>query len=325
MNESTLVLDLSYADDLEDDFKSEGFTDASRENRDKTLGQAGDEGRTDVQQEPNALSYYLKDIRKIHLLTFQEEQVLGKRIQDGDQDARKAMIEANLRLVVAIGKKYLNRGLSFADIIEEGNIGLIKAVDKFQYQRGLKFSTYAVWWIRQAILRAIANKVRTIRLPVQVFSMVNTYHQTIRRLTQILGRQPTADEVAQSMKVSIKKVQVLSQIVNDTYSLDTLTSDNDDARSQRYMRDDKSMPFTDVIETESEQANVNEWLVLLDAKERKIIEQRYGLNGEEHQTLEGIAKHFGLTKERVRQIQERALQKLRKLSDGDGIPTEKAA
>src|SRR5512135_796730 len=168
----------------------------------------------------DTIKLYLKEIRKSPLLTFAEEQALAKRSQEGDAEARAKMIESNLRLVVAIGKRYINRGLPFSDIIEEGNLGLIRAVEKFEYKRGFKFSTYASWWIRQSIERAIANQVRIIRLPVHVAELANAYARTVRKLTQQLGREPFNEEVAKKMRVSISRVRALSQVTRETYSLD---------------------------------------------------------------------------------------------------------
>jgi len=316
MNTSTLEHELAYDDALEEGMEHEVHADVAQEEQGFTFKQRDRADHDHASQEPDVLSYYLKDIRGKHLLTFDEEQTLGKRIAAGDQEARQAMIEANLRLVVAVGKRYMNRGLPFADIIEEGNLGLIRAVDKFEYQRGLKFSTYAVWWIRQAIVRAIANKSRIIRVPVQVSSMVNTYHATIRHLNQILGREAATEEIAKAMNVSAAKVRTLSRVISETYSLDTLSGDNDDMKSQRYLKDETNMPSAYALDGGDMQENINEWLALLGKKERKIIEQRYGLNEEDRLTLEGIGKEFGLTKERVRQIQDHALQKLRMLNIG---------
>jgi RNA polymerase primary sigma factor len=268
--------------------------------------------------EPDPLSYYLKDIRSKRLLTFSEEQALGKRIAEGDQNARQALIEGNLRLVVAVAKKYVSRGMPFSDLIEEGNLGLIRAVDKFQYQRGLKFSTYAVWWIRQAIERGIVNKSRIIRLPVQISSQVYAYTQAIRNLSQVFGREPTISEIADKLRVSIAKVRILSQIVRETYSLDTLVRD-DDIPKVHYLKDEKNMEPSEIVDDMVRQKYVNDWLAKLGEKERRIIELRYGFSEQNHQTLDSIGKAYGMTKERVRQIQSHALQKLRKLTVTAGI------
>jgi RNA polymerase primary sigma factor/RNA polymerase nonessential primary-like sigma factor len=185
----------------------------------------------------DAIKYYLKEIRKTPLLTFDQEQALAKKIDQGDQEARAGMIEANLRLVVAIGKKYINRGLPFSDIIEEGNLGLIRAVEKFQYQRGFKFSTYASWWIKQSIERAIVNQTRTIRLPVHIAEIVNSYMRATRQLTQKLGRDPSIDEVAKKMKVTVDKVRSISQVVRETYSLDMLIGDQEEDTLKDVLQD----------------------------------------------------------------------------------------
>jgi RNA polymerase nonessential primary-like sigma factor len=265
----------------------------------------------------DAIKYYLKDIRKFPLLTFKEEQSLGKRIAEGDQDARRSMIEANLRLVVAIGKKYINHGLSFSDIIEEGNIGLVRAVDKFQYSRGFKFSTYAVWWIRQAIQRAIVNKASTIRLPIHVSHKVQTYHTAVRHLTQQLGREPTIEEIANKMNLHADKVRVLSQIHQETNSLDVLIGDNEDITLKDLVADETSRLSFDTADEIISHKYINEWLVQLGENERRVIELRYGLGDNDSLTLGAVGKELGLTRERVRQIQENALKKLRDMASAE--------
>src|SRR5512143_2336608 len=206
-------------------------TDEENEEKEEKLRSAEDSSGTARESEGagqkglDAIKYYLKEIRKTPLLTFEQEQDLAKKIEQGDQNARAKMIEANLRLVVAIGKKYINRGLPFSDIIEEGNLGLIRAVEKFQYQRGFKFSTYASWWIKQSIERAIVNQTRTIRLPVHIAEIVNSYMRATRQLTQKLGRDPSVEEIAKKMKVTVDKVRSISQVVRETYSLDMLIRD----------------------------------------------------------------------------------------------------
>lgn len=262
----------------------------------------------------DAVKYYLKDIRSMSLLTFEEEQALGKRIAEGDQAARTEMIEANLRLVVAIGKKYINRGLPFADIIEEGNIGLIKAVEKFQYERGFKFSTYAVWWIRQSIERAIVNQARVIRLPVHVAGMVHAYASTVRQLTQELGHDPAIEDIAGKMGVTAERARNLSQVLRETYSLDMLIGDHEDDTLQNVLRDVNAVSPESATDDLRRRKHIDEWLSELGDAERKVIELRFGLDNENPRTLDSIGKELKITRERVRQIQEQALKKLKAIT-----------
>jgi len=259
----------------------------------------------------DAIKYYLKEIRKTPLLTFEQEQELAKRIEKGDQEARAKMIEANLRLVVAIGKKYINRGLQFSDIIEEGNLGLIRAVEKFQYERGFKFSTYASWWIKQSIERAIVNQTRTIRLPVHIAEIVNTYTRATRQLTQALGRDPSIEEIAKKMKTTIEKVRGISQVVRETYSLDMLIGDQEEDTLKDILQDNNALSPATVSDEIRRREHIDEWLNQLSVSERKVIEMRFGLVDGEPRTLDNIGKEFGITRERVRQIETQALNKLR--------------
>jgi RNA polymerase nonessential primary-like sigma factor len=259
----------------------------------------------------DAIKYYLKEIRKTPLLTFEQEQELAKRIEKGDLEARAKMIEANLRLVVAIGKKYINRGLQFSDIIEEGNLGLIRAVEKFQYERGFKFSTYASWWIKQSIERAIVNQTRTIRLPVHIAEIVNTYTRAMRQLTQSLGREPSIEEIAKKMKSTVEKVRSISQVVRETYSLDMLIGDQEEDTLKDILQDNNALSPATVSDEIRRREHIDEWLNQLSVSERKVIEMRFGLVDGEPRTLDNIGKEFGITRERVRQIETQALNKLR--------------
>ncbi len=262
---------------------------------------------------PDVIRYYLRDIRKTRLLTFEEEQKLAKRVGQGDEEARARMIEANLRLVIVIGKRYINRGLPFPDIIEEGNFGLIRAVDKFQYQRGFRFSTYAWWWIKQSIERAIVNQVRIIRLPVHVSEVVNKYTRITKKLTHQLGREPDTEEIAAKMKISADKVRAVSQVVRDAYSLETPISDQEGDTLKDVLSDDNEPSPLNSYDDGRRQKHINEWLSQLPATERKVIELRYGLNSKEPRTLVHIGKQFGLTRERIRQIESEAIKKLKSL------------
>jgi RNA polymerase sigma factor RpoS len=270
----------------------------------------------------DAIKYYLKEIRKTPLLTFEQEQELAKRIEQGDQEARAKMIESNLRLVVAIGKKYINRGLQFSDIIEEGNLGLIRAVEKFQYQRGFKFSTYASWWIKQSIERAIVNQTRTIRLPVHIAEIVNAYLRTTRQLTQSLGRDPSVEEIAKKMKVTVDKVRSISQVVRETYSLDMLIGDQEEDTLKDILQDNNAVSPASFSDEIRRREHIDDWLQQLSVSERKVIEMRFGLTDGETKTLDAIGKEFGITRERVRQIETQALNKLRVITKKKKIDLE---
>ncbi len=270
----------------------------------------------------DAIKYYLKEIRKTPLLTFEQEQELAKRIAEGDQAARARMIESNLRLVVAIGKKYINRGLPFSDIIEEGNLGLIRAVEKFQYQRGFKFSTYASWWIKQSIERAIVNQTRTIRLPVHIAEIVNAYTRATRQLTQKLGREPVVEEIAKKMRVTIEKVRSISQVVRETYSLDMLIGDQEEDTLKDILQDTNSLSPASVSDDIRRREHIDDWLKQLSVSEKKVVEMRFGLNDGEPMTLDSIGKEFGITRERVRQIETQALNKLRAITKRKKIDLE---
>jgi len=303
----------TYSDELEE-------KDAQEKLNQKDEQGGDNEGSS--QKGLDAIKYYLKEIRKTPLLTFDQEQALAKKIDQGDQEARAGMIEANLRLVVAIGKKYINRGLPFSDIIEEGNLGLIRAVEKFQYQRGFKFSTYASWWIKQSIERAIVNQTRTIRLPVHIAEIVNSYMRATRQLTQKLGRDPSIDEVAKKMKVTVDKVRSISQVVRETYSLDMLIGDQEEDTLKDVLQDVNAISPASVSDDIRRREHIDEWLKQLSVSEKKVVEMRFGLIDGDPMTLDSIGKEFGITRERVRQIETQALSKLRAITKRKKIDLE---
>lgn len=270
----------------------------------------------------DSVNCYLKEIRKSPLLTFADEQELGKRISEGDMEAREKMIEANLRLVVAIAKKYVNRGLAFSDIIAEGNLGLIRAVEKFDYRKGFKLSTYASWWIRQYIERAFVNQLSTIRLPVHVAEVVNQYKRTVTQLTRDLEREPSVEEIAEKMKLTVEKVRSVSQVVRETLSLDTIIGDKDEDTLEDVLKDNGAVLPDSYSETVNRRAHINEWLSKLSECERKVIEQRFGLNDSEPRTLDSIGKEYKITRERVRQIENKALNKLRNFTREEHLGLE---
>ena len=259
----------------------------------------------------DAVKIYLKEIRHSTLLTFQQEQELGKRMRAGDFHAREQMIESNLRLVVSLGKRYMNRGLPFADVIEEGNLGLIKAVEKFDYARGFRFSTYASWWIRQYIERAIINQGKLIRLPVHVVERLNRYLSKVERLGQELGREPRVDEIADRMRISEREVTDLKQLIRTTYSLDSPISEGTDTFLRDVIEDPRVASPASTAEGVQRREEIMEWMKDLQEKEKTVIVLRFGLDGGDAQTLETIGQDLGLTRERVRQIETAALVKLR--------------
>jgi RNA polymerase primary sigma factor/RNA polymerase nonessential primary-like sigma factor len=259
----------------------------------------------------DTLKSYLREIRHNSLLTFRQEQELGKRVMAGDMSAREQMIEANLRLVISIGKRYMNRGFPFADIVEEGNLGLIKAVEKFNYKRGFRFSTYASWWIRQYIERAIINQGKLVRLPVHVVERLNRYLTKVEQLGQELGREPKTHEIARRMKISEEEVLDLKQLIRTTCSLDSPINDRSDTFLRDVIEDPLSASPAETAEGVMRREELMAWVKELPEKERTVVISRFGLDGGEAQTLEEIGKDLGLTRERVRQIETAALVKLR--------------
>ena len=267
----------------------------------------------------DAIKSYLNDIRKSVLLTFEQEQGLGKRVQQGDFDAREQMIESNLRLVVSIGKRYMNRGLAFSDVIEEGNLGLIRAVEKFDYARGFRFSTYASWWIRQYIERAIINQGSLVRLPVHVVERLNRYLGGTEVLSQELGREPRPDEIAARLKIPEGDVLEMKQLIRTTYSLDSPINDRTDTFLRDIIRDPHGVSPDSNTEGRQRREEIMGWLQLLSDRERKVIILRFGLDGGEEQTLEEIGRELELTRERVRQIESEVFGKLRTIIHGKGM------
>ncbi len=259
----------------------------------------------------DTLKSYLREIRRSTLLTFKEEQQLGKRVMAGDEQARQQMIESNLRLVISIGKRYIHRGFPFSDIVEEGNLGLIRAVEKFNYKRGFRFSTYASWWIRQYIERAIINQGKLVRLPVHVVERLNRYLNRVEGLVQELGREPTAEEVAKKMKTTEEEVLDLKQVVRTTCSLDSPINDRADTFLRDVIEDPMCASPADAAEGVLRRAEMMAWVKELPEKEQTVIVSRFGLDGSEARTLEEIGREMGLTRERVRQIEMAALGRLR--------------
>ncbi len=259
----------------------------------------------------DSIRLYLCEIGKVSLLTGKEEVELAKKIAKGDQSAKSKLAEANLRLVVSIAKKYIGRGLSFLDLIQEGNIGLFRAVEKFDYNRGFKFSTYATWWIRQAITRAIADQARTIRIPVHMVETINKLTHAQRRLVQELGREPLVEELAAEMDMDIKKVSHILKISQDIVSLEAPVGTEEDSKLGDFIEDDEALSPSDSTNRQIIKENIHEMLHYLSPRERKIIEMRFGLKDGVGHTLEEVGQEFHVTRERIRQIEAKVLQKLK--------------
>ena len=254
---------------------------------------------------------YLKEIGKVSLLTADEEIELAKRMEQGDEEAKKRLAEANLRLVVSIAKRYVGRGMLFLDLIQEGNLGLIKAVEKFDYRKGYKFSTYATWWIRQAITRAIADQARTIRIPVHMVETINKLIRVSRQLLQELGREPTPEEIAEEMKMPVDRVREILKISQEPVSLETPIGEEEDSHLSDFIQDDNVPVPAEAASFTLLREQLVEVLGTLTEREQKVLRLRFGLDDGRARTLEEVGKEFNVTRERIRQIEAKALRKLR--------------
>ena len=254
---------------------------------------------------------YLKEIGKIPLLSTEEEIELAKRMEKGDEEARKKLAEANLRLVVSIAKRYAGRGMQFLDLIQEGNLGLIKAVEKFDYRKGYKFSTYATWWIRQAITRAIADQARTIRIPVHMVETINRFIRTSRQMVQELGREPTPEELAKKLDMPVERVREIKKISQDPVSLETPIGEEEDSHLGDFIQDDNVMVPADQATFTLLHEQLMESLETLTEREQQVLRLRFGLDDGRPRTLEEVGRVFHVTRERIRQIEAKALRKLR--------------
>jgi RNA polymerase primary sigma factor len=259
---------------------------------------------------------YLREIGRVPLLTAEEEISLAKRIERGDSQARQSLIEANLRLVVSVAKRYVGRGMLFLDLIQEGNLGLMRAVEKYDWRRGYKFSTYATWWIRQAITRGIADQARTIRVPVHMVETINKLVRVRRQLTQELERDPTNDEIALRMEITPERVEQILKIAQEPVSLETPVGDEDDSNLGDFIEDDEAARPHVAVDAKLRDEELSAVLATLPHRERKVIELRYGLTGEDPMTLEEVGRYFGVTRERIRQIETRTLFKLKGVREG---------
>jgi RNA polymerase primary sigma factor len=277
--------------------------------------------KLDLSVEPSldSLRLFLREIGKVPLLTADQEVSLAKRVERGDMAAKTQMIEANLRLVVSIAKSYLGRGLSFLDLIQEGSLGLIRAVEKFDYRKGFKFSTYAHWWIRQAVTRAIADKARTIRIPVHMCERLNKVTHIQRQLVQRLGREPRPDEIADELELTTEEVREILRMAQFPVSLEKPIGENEDAKLGDLVEDELAESPFDVASVSLRCDDIEHALAALPERERQVIELRFGLKGEQPRTLEEVGRAFGVTRERIRQIENNTLKKLESLPEAQGL------
>jgi len=275
----------------------------------------------DLTVEPSldSLRLYLRSIGRVELLTAEEEVQLARRIERGDMDAKRHMIEANLRLVVSIAKSYLGRGLTFLDLIQEGSMGLIRAVEKFDYRRGYKFSTYATWWIRQAVTRAIADKGRTIRIPVHMVEKLNKVIHVERQLVQQLGREPTPEEIAQELECGVREVRDVLRLAQQPISLEKPIGEEDDSSLGDFVEDQTAESPFEMAAERLRRENLRRALAALPEREREVIEMRFGLTGERPYTLEEVGRAFNVTRERIRQIENHTLKKLEALPEAQRL------
>ena len=263
----------------------------------------------------DSLQLFLKDIGKVDLLTAAQEVELAKRIERGEHRAKQAMVEANLRLVVSIAKRYRNQGLPFLDLIQEGTIGLVRAAEKFDHRRGFKFSTYATWWIRQAVARALADKARTIRMPVHIVEKLNKIVRSERKLRAELGREPTAAEIGREVELTPEEVEQIRRSSQAPVSLEKPVGDEEESEFGHFLTDDSEPLPEDAAEVELRKATLIRVLGTLSLRERRVLELRYGLDGQHPRTLDEVGRTFNVTRERIRQIENQSLKKLRALAD----------
>jgi RNA polymerase primary sigma factor len=275
----------------------------------------------DLTVEPSldSLRLYLRSIGRVDLLTAEQEVMLAKRIERGDMDAKQQMIEANLRLVVSIAKNYLGRGLTFLDLIQEGSLGLIRAVEKFDYRRGYKFSTYATWWIRQAVTRAIADKARTIRIPVHMVEKLNKVVHVERALVQEMGREPSPEEIAKELEWTAREVKDILRMAQLPVSLEKPIGEDEDSSLGDFVEDETAESPFELASENLRRQNVRKALEALPEREREVMEMRFGLNGHQARTLEEVGRAFGVTRERIRQIENNTLKKLESLPEAQRL------
>ena len=307
-------ISIEITDDALPDLSEESFPEAEdikqvEEVTEKELQETED--YADQLSTDDPVRMYLKEIGKVPLLTAEEEQDLAKRMTEGDEEARKKLTEANLRLVVSIAKRYVGRGMLFLDLIQEGNLGLIRAVEKFDYTKGYKFSTYATWWIRQAITRAIADQARTIRIPVHMVETINKVIRVSRQLLQELGHGPSAEEIAQAMDLPPEKVREILKVAQEPVSLETPIGEEEDSHLGDFIPDEEASAPSEVASLSLLREQLFDVMDTLTPREKKVLELRFGLTDGRTRTLEEVGREFGVTRERIRQIEAKALRKLR--------------
>ena len=296
---------------LNDDFEDEPSEEDLAEVEDLNIEEAFDDNSFEGINLDDPVRMYLREIGRISLLSYDKEIELAQKVLEGDEEAKKELAEANLRLVVSIAKKYVGRGMLFLDLIQEGNMGLIKAVEKFDYTKGFKFSTYATWWIRQSITRAIADQARTIRIPVHMVETINKLIRTSRHLLQQIGREPTPEELAKELDMTVEKVTEIQKIAQDPVSLETPIGEEDDSHLGDFIQDDDSPAPQDVAAYTLLREQLDEVMSTLTPREAKVLRLRFGLDDGKARTLEEVGREFEVTRERIRQIEAKALRKLR--------------
>ncbi len=301
-DDNVAVADLDIEPDLEDIDETE---------KDLLFKDMQDMSFVDNLNVDDPVKMFLKEIGKIRLLTYEEENILAERMLKGDKEAKKQLIESNLRLVVSIAKKYIGRGMNFLDLIQEGNLGLIKAVDKFDQTKGYKFSTYATWWIRQAITRAIADQARTIRIPVHMVETINKLIKTSRHLLQTLGREPTPEEIATELEMPVEKVRDILKVSQEPISLETPVGEEDESNLGNFIPDDEAPSPSEQAADTLLREHIEEVMQTLTPREAKVLKLRFGLEDGRMRTLEEVGREFDVTRERIRQIEAKALRKLR--------------
>jgi len=300
--------------EIPDDYAMMDMDDADDEEFEDLAKDVEEESFEDIEKSmaiDDPVRMYLKEIGKVPLLTADEELELAKRMEVGDPEAKQRLCEANLRLVVSIAKRYVGRGMQFLDLIQEGNLGLIKAVDKFDWRKGFKFSTYATWWIRQAITRSIADQARTIRIPVHMVETINKQIRVTRQLLQELGRDPTPEEVAKEMEIPVEKVREISKIAQEPVSLETPIGEEEDSHLGDFIPDEDVPSPADAAAFSMLKDQLNEVLATLTDREQEVLRLRFGLDDGRQRTLEEVGQQFNVTRERIRQIEAKALRKLR--------------
>jgi RNA polymerase primary sigma factor len=305
------VMEEMGVDVLKDDFDDEPNEEDLKEVEDLKLDEVNQNDTFEGINVDDPVRMYLREIGRIKLLTYDQELDLAKRILNGDEEAKQELAEANLRLVVSIAKKYVGRGMLFLDLIQEGNMGLIKAVEKFDYTKGFKFSTYATWWIRQSITRAIADQARTIRIPVHMVETINKLIRTSRHLLQRLGREPSPEELSKELEMPVDKVMEIQKIAQDPVSLETPIGEEDDSHLGDFIQDEDSPAPQDAAAYTLLKEQLEEVMQTLTPREAKVLRLRFGLDDGKARTLEEVGREFDVTRERIRQIEAKALRKLR--------------